>query len=231
MTTIVWLTDSTWPACVDAAADQPDDQLVLLHVIDPTVSRRPRRPGGLLGRGIRRRPRGAQTLVEAQTALLDAAEKRLDRPARRLARTGRVEREVVAARADADLLVLARDGDHARLGPRSLGRATRFVLDHAPCRVLLVWPDEPPSLATLPALPPATRRRDAQRRATRRRATRQRAARQRAARPTLPTAATGTAARAPIRLIRSEAGQASVRCGLTGVALGRSGSPAGPARV
>jgi hypothetical protein len=42
----------------------------------------------------------------------------------------------------------------ARLGPRSLGRATRFVLDHAPCRVLLVWPDEPPSLATLPAPPP-----------------------------------------------------------------------------
>jgi hypothetical protein len=27
------------------------------------------------------------------------------------------------------------------------------VLDHAPCRVLLVWPDEPPSLATLPAPP------------------------------------------------------------------------------
>jgi nucleotide-binding universal stress UspA family protein len=55
---------------------------------------------------------------------------------------GRAERAVVAACADADLLVLARDGDHTRLGPRSIGHATRFVLDHAPCRVLLVWPDE-----------------------------------------------------------------------------------------
>jgi nucleotide-binding universal stress UspA family protein len=93
-------------------------------------------------------------MVEAQAALLDAAEARLAGPAQRLARTGRVEQEVVTACADADLLVLGRDGDHTRLGPRSLGRATRFVLDHAPCRVLLVWPDEPPSLATLPAPPP-----------------------------------------------------------------------------
>jgi len=156
MKIIVWLTDSTWPACVDAAADQPDAQLVLLHVIDPdSVEAAEAARAGLLGRGIPATAAYAhQTLVEAQTALLDAAEKRLDRPARRLALTGRVEREVVTACADADLLVLARDGDHARLGPRSLGRATRFVLDHAPCRVLLVWPDEPPSLATLPALPP-----------------------------------------------------------------------------
>src|SRR6185295_17071334 len=67
---------------------------------------------------------------------------------------GRVEQEVVTACADADLLVLGRDGDHTRLGPRSLGHQTRFVLDHAPCRVLLVWPDEPPSLSTLPPPPP-----------------------------------------------------------------------------
>ncbi len=61
---------------------------------------------------------------------------------------------MVAACAEADLLLLARDGDHTRLGPRSLGPAARFVLDHAPCRVLLVWPDEPPDLATLPPPPP-----------------------------------------------------------------------------
>jgi hypothetical protein len=78
----------------------------------------------------------------------------LSRPAARLGRVGRVEREVVAACADAGLLVLARDGDRTRLGPRSLGHATRFVLDHAPCRVLLVWDDQPPDLATLPP-PPA----------------------------------------------------------------------------
>jgi len=82
------------------------------------------------------------------------AQERLGRPAVRVGRRGRVEREVVAACADAAVLVVARDGDHTRLGPRSLGHATRFVLDHAPCRVLLVWPDEPPDLATLPPPPP-----------------------------------------------------------------------------
>ena len=155
MKIIVWLTESTWPACVDAATDYPEAQVVLLHVIDPdSVEAAEAARAGLLGRGIpATAPRAHRTLVEAQAALLDAAEARLTRPAQRLARTGRVEREVVTACADADLLVLGRDGDHARLGPRSLGRATRFVLDHAPCRVLLVWPDEPPSLATLPAPP------------------------------------------------------------------------------
>jgi nucleotide-binding universal stress UspA family protein len=46
---------------------------------------------------------------------------------------------VLAALGDADLLVLARDGERDRPGPRSIGHATRFVLDHAPCDVLLVW--------------------------------------------------------------------------------------------
>jgi nucleotide-binding universal stress UspA family protein len=153
---IVWLTESTWPACVDAASDFPEAQVVLLHVIDPeSVEAAEAARAGLFGRGIRATaPAAHRIMVEAQAALLDAAEARLDGPARRLARTGRAEREVVTACADADLLVLGRDGDHTRLGPRSLGRATRFVLDHAPCRVLLVWPDEPPSLATLPAPPP-----------------------------------------------------------------------------
>jgi nucleotide-binding universal stress UspA family protein len=152
---IVWLTESTWPACVDAASEFPGAQVVLLHVIDPdSIEAAEAARAGLLGRGIpATAPRAKRTLVEAQAALLDAAEARLAHPAQRIARTGRVEREVVTACADADLLVLGRDGDHARLGPRSLGRATRFVLDHAPCRVLLVWPDEPPSLATLPAPP------------------------------------------------------------------------------
>ena len=68
-------------------------------------------------------------------------------------RHGRVEREVVTACAGADLLVLARDGDDERLGPKSLGRHARFVVDHAPCRVLLVWPGEPPA-ADLPPPPP-----------------------------------------------------------------------------
>ncbi|MDC7340420.1 hypothetical protein PQR15_33175 [Streptomyces lydicus] len=66
--------------------------------------------------------------------MLAAAAERLGRPCRRSERVGRVEREVVAAAADAELLVLARDGDRARVGPHSLGPAGRFVVDHAPAR-------------------------------------------------------------------------------------------------
>jgi nucleotide-binding universal stress UspA family protein len=62
---------------------------------------------------------------------------------------------VVAASAQADLLIVARDGDRARLGPKSLGKATRFVVDHAACPVLLVWPESPPAVATIPPPPPS----------------------------------------------------------------------------
>ena len=62
--------------------------------------------------------------------------------------------EVAAAAEGMDLLVLARDGDHSRLGPRSLGPAARFAVDHAPCRVLLMWADAPPGVDTIPP-PPA----------------------------------------------------------------------------
>lgn len=70
------------------------------------------------------------------------------------ARRGRVDREVVAAAEGFDVLVLARDGDRSRLGPRSLAPPTRFVIDHAPCPVLLVWPDEAPGVSTMPPSPP-----------------------------------------------------------------------------
>ena len=155
MRIVVWLTESTWPACVDAAASASEGaEVVLLHVVDPdNAGAADAALSGLLGRGAPA-SRARETFADAQAALLAAAEERLGRPARRVARTGRAEREVVAACADAALLVLGRDGDHARLGPRSLGRATRVVIDHAPSRVLLVWPDEPPSLATLPPPPP-----------------------------------------------------------------------------
>jgi nucleotide-binding universal stress UspA family protein len=153
---VVWVTEGTWEACVDAARDLAVGQVVLLHVIDAdaievvTGAR-----AWLLGRAMPEGGAGVRDALDAaQAALLDAAEARLGRPAERVARRGRVEREVVAGCADAGLLVLARDGDHTRLGPRSLAHATRFVLDHAPCRVLLVWPDEPPDLGTLPPPPP-----------------------------------------------------------------------------
>jgi len=89
----------------------------------------------------------------AAQALLEDARERIGRPAETVARRGRVEREVVAAAQDADLLVLARDGDRKRLGPKTLGPPARFVVDHAPCRVLLVWADEPPGVETIPPPP------------------------------------------------------------------------------
>jgi nucleotide-binding universal stress UspA family protein len=56
-------------------------------------------------------------------------------------RSGRTEQAVLAAAEEGDVLVVARDGDRAHRGPRSLGPAVRFVVDHAQCAVLLVWPD------------------------------------------------------------------------------------------
>ena len=90
---------------------------------------------------------------EAAHGLLADARDRLGRTAELQTRRGRVEREVVAAAQDADVLVLARDGGHDRLGPRSLGPHARFVVDHAPCQVLLIWPDAPPDIDTIPPPP------------------------------------------------------------------------------
>ncbi|WP_189186583.1 universal stress protein [Streptomyces albiflavescens] len=160
MRVIVWLVEGTWPACVDAVrAHAPHaTDVVLLHVTEPDV------PGlahgafaGLLGRGHSEPDPGDRLEALGTTSaaqLLAAAAERLGRPGTRVERAGRVEREVVAAAEGADLLVLARDGDRTRLGPHSLGRAGRFVVDHAPCPVLLVWPDVAPDVTTIPPPPP-----------------------------------------------------------------------------
>ena len=155
MRIVVWLTEGTWPACVRAARELPGAEATLLHVIDPhTAEAVTGAQAGLLGRGAAQLDSTVDSvLTGAQDDLLREAAAALGRPARLEGRRGRVEREVVAACAGTDLLVLARDGDHSRLGPRSLGHATRFVVDHAPCRVLLVWPDDPPALSTLPPAP------------------------------------------------------------------------------
>jgi nucleotide-binding universal stress UspA family protein len=150
MNVLVWVVEGTWPATVDAARDLPGD-VTFLHVIDPAVAASAGEAyAGLLGRHgwPHRRHRDPGAVVEAAEAeaardLLAAARQRLDRPAHAVSRHGRVEREVVAACAGFDLLIAARDGDLTRVGPHSLGPATRFVVDHAPCAVLLVWPREP----------------------------------------------------------------------------------------
>lgn len=172
MAVVVWITEGTWPASVDAArAHAPDDaEIVLLHVLDtevPTVAHGAF--AGLLGRAHptgRRQDKGwgrdpgnvtEETAAVSERELLQAAADRLGRRCTQQARTGRVEREVVAAADGADLLILARDGDLSHLGPHSLGHATRFVMDHAPCPVLLVWPRPAPHVTALPTPPPAPR--------------------------------------------------------------------------
>ena len=155
---VVWITEGTWQGCVDAAARLAlaDAEFTLLHVSDGGPAEALHGAfGGLLGRGSGHDPGVAVEGLRGPAAreLVEAAEERLGRGAAHVLRTGDVEREVVAACADAELLVCARDGAHDRLGPRSLGRWTRFVVDHAPCAVLLVWPDEVPGVESLPAKP------------------------------------------------------------------------------
>jgi len=158
MRTLVWIVEDTWEATVAEAAAlvPPDTAITLLHVAPADVEELAgggRR--GLLGRHPPPPPEhGIRAISDAAAqALLEDARERIGRPAETVARRGRVEREVVAAAQDADLLVLARDGDRKRLGPKTLGPPARFVVDHAPCRVLLVWADGPPGVETIPPPP------------------------------------------------------------------------------
>lgn len=160
MAVVVWIVEGTWPACVDAARAQASGhaEVVLLHVSPADVPGAARGAfAGLLGRGHPERDPSTRlerlAAASAERLLSDAAD-RLGRPCTRQERSGRIEREVVAAAEGADLLVLARDGDRTHLGPHSLGPASRFIVDHAPCPVLLVWPDDAPGIATIPPPPP-----------------------------------------------------------------------------
>ena len=152
-----WVAAGTWPAVVDALKRRPaSDDLVLVAVADESEGVPSGPLAGLMGRG--RRPRDAQANDQLGRAaaedLLAQAVAALGRPCDAQLRTGFTEREVTAAAAGVDLLVIARDGDRTRLGPHSIGRHTRFVLDHAPCTVALVWPGEAPGLDSIPAPPP-----------------------------------------------------------------------------
>jgi hypothetical protein len=153
MRALVWITEASWETCVDHARQllPVKAEVTILHVAASDVERLAEHPGpGLLGR--RHRPPPAETVREISDAearsLLAAAAERLGRPADTLARRGRIEREVVQASADFDVLVLVRDGEPRR-GPKSIGRDARFVVDHTGCSVLLGWAAEPPGLDSM----------------------------------------------------------------------------------
>lgn len=139
---LIWIVEDTWEATVAAAmALLPvGAEVTVLHVAPGDVEHLAEAGRhGLLGR--RRPPGPAQHQVrdisdEAAAALLTEAAQRAGPGARTDARRGRVEREVVAAADGFDLLVLARDGRGP--GPKSFGPATRFVIDHASCDVLVL---------------------------------------------------------------------------------------------
>jgi nucleotide-binding universal stress UspA family protein len=160
MSVVIWVTEGTWRAAVDAARTlaPPGAEFTLLHVTGEDVAGAAHGAfAGLVGRGRPERDPGDRLEKLSETAaeeLLEAAADRLGQEATVIRRRGRVEHEVVRAVEDAELLICARDGDRDRLGPRSLGHAARFVVDHAPCPVLVVWPQEAPGLDSLPPPPP-----------------------------------------------------------------------------
>jgi nucleotide-binding universal stress UspA family protein len=160
MRAVIWIAEETWSSCVRHAREllPAQAEVTLLHVAPIDVEElADAGPAGLLGRRRPRRPpheRDLRTISDDEARqLLAAARDLLGRDCATVTRRGRVEREVVAACADADLLVAARDGA-PKLGPKSLGPRARFIVDHAPCTVVLVWAEDPPGIDTIPPPPP-----------------------------------------------------------------------------
>ncbi len=97
---------------------------------------RPRHPGGPLNERMQQaETAAAQDILQEGSRNLPGAEM--------LHREGRPEHEIVqcASEWNADLVVICPRSPGfggPPLGPRSVGHVARFVLDHAPCPVLLV---------------------------------------------------------------------------------------------
>jgi nucleotide-binding universal stress UspA family protein len=146
MRALVWIVEETWKATAAAAATllPADAEITLMHVRASeaeTVARGARH--GLLGRARRAAGESLDSISEqAAQQLLAEAQAILGREATLDARCGRIEHEVVSAAHTMDLLALARDEHREHRGPRTLGPTAHYVVDHAPCAVLLIWPEE-----------------------------------------------------------------------------------------
>jgi nucleotide-binding universal stress UspA family protein len=145
MRALIWIVEETWRSTVGAAAKYIPStaEVTLLHVA-PIEAETVARGGwqGLLGRHYPQPDRTLQLISsESAQALLADAKTLLGRDATELARRGHIAQEVLSAAEGFDLLVCARDTDRRDHGPHSLGPATRRIVDHAPCAVLLIWPE------------------------------------------------------------------------------------------
>jgi nucleotide-binding universal stress UspA family protein len=160
MRVLAWVEPATWPAVVAASRARPATDTITVAATEALDGPAPAElVHALIGRAHPDPDPGLSALgAQEARALLDQAAEALGRPCTTVLLAGPPERAVITAAADADLLILARDGDHSRLGPHSLGRHTRFVIDHAPCTVELIWPAAAPGLDTVPPPPPPPRR-------------------------------------------------------------------------
>lgn len=134
-------------AALLSASETPVYALLYVIDIEPrremerTRERFLRRPSGPLG------PRQQQMRQAEQSSaqeILDEGLRYLP-GAQSLQRQGRPEREIVncAAEWQADVILIlprANYGERPTIGPKSVGHVARFVLDHAPCPVLLARP-------------------------------------------------------------------------------------------
>jgi hypothetical protein len=143
MKVLAWITESGWEACVDAVARLDAAEVTLLHVATVDL------PGPRGRRHEEVMARMSELADEAAIALLDDAAERLgdaDVTIRTVAAHGAAEDVVMQAAAEVEMLVVVRDNRHP--GPHSISHAARFVVDHAPCDVVLAWPgggpDGPP---------------------------------------------------------------------------------------
>lgn len=145
MRALVWIVEDSWKATVEAAAQllPADAELTLLYVRETEAESVTRGAlQGLLGRRSPTPHLSVESLSKQSAGeLLAEAQTALGRESSIETCSGSVEQEVLAAADGMDVILMARDGDRAHRGPRSLGASGRFVVEHAQCAVLLVWPD------------------------------------------------------------------------------------------